>query len=503
MIDIPNPEQPNAEAWPECTPLANPRESVPYPLGSLPPVLRDAVTEVHNYMQAPLALIATSALTACSAVVQAHCDVARDTVLKSPTSLFSLILADSGERKTAVDGLFMKPIHDYDKHHAEIGFADKQAHEAAFEAWEIQHKAVATNLAKASKEGDTKASEATKKAMETSAAKQPKKARIPSLLIDDATPEAVMQSLVQSWPVGYLATSEGGSFFGGHGMKDENIMRNLAMFNSRWDGSRSKIQRSKAEPLEVNGVRLSACVMVQPHVLDSFMRSNGAVARGSGFLARLLVTWPESTQGSRMYKPPGDMPALTRLQHVMRDLLDTAPPLNEMHQVDVFTLELSAQGFEAWREVYNDVEEELAGHGEYSDIRDSASKAADNVARVAAIFHTIEGRMGKIQADHIEAAAEVVLYHLREVQRLFDGVAVPESVQHAKALEDWLISRAVVGVSTSLNEILRLYPSGRLRKKDTRNTAIEILEEHGRARVFIDGCTKMIELNPAILEVTL
>lgn len=490
-------------AWPEYTPLASPRESVPYPMESLPPVLRDAVAEVCDYMQAPLPLIATSALTAVSACVQAHCDVARDAVLKSPTSLFSLILAESGERKTAVDGLFMKPIHDYDRHHAEIGFADKQAHNTAFEAWEIQHKALTANLAKAAKEGDTKTIEATQKAMEASASKEPKKARIPSLLIDDATPEAVMQSLVQAWPIGYLATSEGGSFFGGHGMKDESIMRNLAMFNSRWDGTPSKIQRSKAEPLEVSGVRLSACVMVQPHVLDSFMRTNGTVARGSGFLARFLVTWPESTQGSRQYKPPGAMPALTRLQYVMRDLLDNAPPLNAMNQVDTFTLELSAQGFEAWREVYNIIESNLAGHGEFSDIRDSASKAGDNVARIAAVFHSLEGRMGKIQADSMNAAAEVVLYHLRETQRLFDGVAVPEPVQHAKMLEEWILSRASVCVSTSANEILQFHPSGKLRKKDNRNAAIELLEEHGRARVVLDGRTKMIELNPAILEVTL
>jgi putative DNA primase/helicase len=498
---LPDPVDVPPIAWPECTLLANPRESVPYPLESLPPILRDAVTEVHDYMQAPLALIATSALTACSACVQAHCDVARDAVLKAPTSLFSLILAESGERKTAVDGLFMRPIHDHDRHHAEIGFANKQAHEAAFEAWETQHKALAAKLAKAAKDGDAKAIEATQKAMEASASKQPKKVRIPSLLIDDATPEAVMQSLVQSWPIGYLATSEGGSFFGGHGMKDEAIMRNLAMFNSRWDGSRSKIQRSKAEPLEVNGVRLSACVMVQPHVLDNFMRSNGTVARGSGFLARFLVTWPESTQGSRQYKPPGAMPALTRLQHIMRDLLDTAPPLNAMNQVDVFTLELSAQGFEVWEEVYNAIESHLASDGEFSDIRDSASKAADNVARIAAVFHSLEGRMGKIQADSVEASAEVVLYHLREVQRLFDGVAVPEPVQHAKALEDWLVIRATVGVPTSVNEILQHHPSRKLRKKESRNAAIELLEEHGRAREFLNGNTKMIELNPAILEV--
>ncbi len=490
-----------AAAWTECTPLATPRDPLPYPLASLPSVLRDAVTEVHAYTQAPLPLVATSALTTCAACVQAHYDIARDTVLKSPTSLFSLILAESGERKTAVDGLFMKPIHSYDRYHREAGAMQAKEHQSAFDAWDIAHKALGANLTKAVKAKDPKATEVAQKEIKESALKKPHEPRTPGLLIDDATPEGVIQGLVKRWPVGYLATSEGGSFFGGHGMKDTAIMRNLAMFNSRWDGSRSKVERSNAPVIEVDGVRLSACVMVQPHVLDSFMRTAGTVARGSGFLARFLVTWPDSTQGSRPYKAPGALPALDNLQRTMRTLLDTAPPLNDMNQVETSMLELNAQGFATWREVYDTIEVNLAGHGEYTDIRDSASKAADNVARVAAIFHTLEGRAGKIQADSVEAAAEVVLFHLREVQRLFDGVAVSEPVQLAKKLEEWIVSRAASGLTTSLSEILQYHPNSKLRKKEARNAAIALLEEHGRARVVLSGNTNMIELNPAILEV--
>jgi putative DNA primase/helicase len=318
------------------------------------------------------------------------------------------------------------------------------------------------------------------------------------LLIDDATPEAIIQSLATVWPIGFLATNEGGSFFGGHGMKDESIMRNLAMFNQRWDGGRSKIMRSKAEPLEVDGVRLAACVMVQPSMMRKFMQSAGDAARGSGFLARFLIAWPESTQGYRPYKAPGAMLALESLNRRMTELLDTAPPLTPMHRVAPFTLELNAEGFEAWRDVYNVIESNLAQHGEYADIRDSASKAADNVARIAAVFHATEGTMGKIGADSINAAAEVVLWHLSETQRLFGGIVVDEPIQLAQSLESWLVSRG--DAPMPLNEILQRVPNRKMRKKIVRDEAIGVLVSHGRARVIDVGGSSAIELHPSFFE---
>jgi len=502
MIVIPTPEQPTTpDAWPELAPLITMRDSFTYPLESLPPLIRDAVAEVLAYSKTPLEMIATSALTACAACVQANYDVARDSMLQSPTSLYSLVLADSGERKTAVDKLFMAPIHAYDKHHKEEGVKQLKAYERAFNTWEIVHRALSANLTKAVKDGDSKATESAQKKLEASALQKPSEPRVPVLLMEDATQEAIIQRLVKKWPIGYLATAEGGSFFGGHGMRDETIMHNLAMFNSRWDGGRSRVDRATATPLDVDGVRLSSFIMVQPSVLADFMRSAGELARGSGFLARFLFTWPKSTQGDRPYSSPEQMPALAKLHDVMRGLLDNAPPLSDMHQVEPHMLEMSAHGFEAWRDVYDTIEARLKQHCEYSDIRDSASKAAENVARIAAVFHAVEERSGKIQADSIMAAAEVVIYHLREVQRLFDGVTVSEPLQLARALEDWIVGRAGVGTSTSLSDILQFHPSTKLRKKDARNSAIDLLTDYGRARVVMDGRTKMIELNPLILEV--
>ncbi|ELJ4231034.1 DUF3987 domain-containing protein, partial [Escherichia coli] len=82
-----------------------------FPLSSLPPLIRDTVIEAQQITQAPLGLVAASALGAVSLVCQNLIDVCRLNTLRGPVSLFFLTLAESGERKTAVDKLLMKPLY--------------------------------------------------------------------------------------------------------------------------------------------------------------------------------------------------------------------------------------------------------------------------------------------------------------------------------------------------------------------------------------------------------
>ena len=486
----PHPSPANTE-WNTPEPLSEEVKSEPYPVDALPPTLKAAVLEVQAYMQAPLAMVATSALTVASACTQGRVDVRRDERLRAPTSLFSLIVAESGERKSSVDNLFMKPIHDFDKAAREKGAKARKQYETDFAAWQIAHKAIESNLAKAVKDGAGEDEQ--RKAHATSLSKQPMPPKKPSLLIDDATPEAVIQSLVFQWPIGFLATSEGGSFLGGHGMSTESVMRNLAMFNSRWDGARSKVSRSKAEALEVDGVRLSACVMVQPAVLKAFFEQVGDVARGSGFLARFLIAWPESTQGTRFYTAPGAMPALGALHGRMTALLNSTPPLSELGQVQPFVLELSHEAFNAWRDVYNTIEGNLNAHGEFADVRDSASNAADNVARITAVLHETEGRIGKIEPDLIQSAAKVVLWHLSETQRMYANAQLSPTALLAGQLEAWVILQ---GGRYPIADILKFAPSRKLRKKAARDRTLSLLAELGRVRA-VNG---MAEVNPLIIE---
>ncbi|OZB75059.1 MAG: hypothetical protein B7X37_03565, partial [Halothiobacillus sp. 14-55-98] len=119
-------------------PLVLKSESTPYPIDVLPDTLRHAVMEVQSFTQAPLAMVATAAITAMAACMQAHYDVERAPSLFGPSSLFALILADSGERKTTVEGYFNSPIAAHDKHHRIKTAKDMKFFEDESAMWESE-----------------------------------------------------------------------------------------------------------------------------------------------------------------------------------------------------------------------------------------------------------------------------------------------------------------------------------------------------------------------------
>ena len=97
---------PKPDAWPEPQPLHAKIEPLEYPLEALPEHVLAAVEEVRAFVQAPTAMVATCALSALSLAIQALIDVQRASKLSGPVGLFSLVIAESGERKSRCDGDF-------------------------------------------------------------------------------------------------------------------------------------------------------------------------------------------------------------------------------------------------------------------------------------------------------------------------------------------------------------------------------------------------------------
>src|SRR3989338_8452742 len=70
--------------WQTLIPFHSKLPATSYPIEALPTIIREAICEVQEYTQAPIALVANSALVSLATVCQAHFDVARDDNLKSP-----------------------------------------------------------------------------------------------------------------------------------------------------------------------------------------------------------------------------------------------------------------------------------------------------------------------------------------------------------------------------------------------------------------------------------
>ena len=102
--------------WNEPIPLIHEYEqSVPYPIRCLPSLIQEAVIAYHQYGKQPLSLIACSALATISLSCQSLANVARDRLLVSPVSLYFLLIAESGERKSSVDHAFSQATRQWEQ----------------------------------------------------------------------------------------------------------------------------------------------------------------------------------------------------------------------------------------------------------------------------------------------------------------------------------------------------------------------------------------------------
>jgi putative DNA primase/helicase len=484
--------------WPTPQPLTAKIEPESYPLDALPDVIRSAVEEVAGFVKAPFPLVAGSALGALSLAVQAHCNFKRAERLTGPIGLFLLSIADSGERKTTCDGFFTSAIRQYEAEQAELAAPLLKDYAAELAAWNAEREGLLSAIKEAGKKD--KPTQKLRDDLKELEHAKPEPPRIPRLILGDETPENLAYTLAKNWPSAGVVSSEAGVVFGAHGMGKDSVMRNLALLNVLWDGGELSIGRRTSESFTVKGARLTVALQIQEAALRAFFDKSGALARGTGFLARFLVAWPESTQGNRPFtNPPDTWPKLARFHQRITEILNTPAPVNEQGGLDPVMLSFTPAAKAAWVDFHDAIEAELKSGGELYDVRDVASKTADNAARLAALFHGFTNSVGgAVDVDSFESASRIALWHLSEARRFFGELALPVELANAARLDAWLIDYAkrertyLVGKSVALQY-------GPLRQKSGLDDAIKHLFELDRLQVRKDGKRITLVLHPELI----
>lgn len=484
------------DGWPEPQALIAKIEPEPYPMDALPGTIRAAVEEVAGFVKAPVALVASSALAALSLACQAHVDVKRAEKLQGPSSLYLLTIADSGERKSTVDTLFTAAIRQYQTEQAEAAKPLLREYQGRLAAWEAERDGILSAIKEASKKG--KPTNDLRADLAELQHEKPQPPRVPRMLLGDETPESLAWNLAHGWPSAGIFSSEAGLILGSHAMGKDSVMRNLALLNILWDGGVHTIGRRTSESFEVRGARLAAGLMVQEATLREFFAKSGQLARGTGFLARFLVSWPASTQGARFFEePPESWPRLAAFHRRITEILNLPAPMDDNGVLAPAVLSLAPEAKAAWIAFHDAIERELASGGELYDVRDVAAKAADNAARLAALFQVFGHGVGAISLDCFVRASRIVAWHLSESRRFFGELALPGELVDAARLDSWLIEYCkregthVVGKN-------HVRQHGPLRDGLRLDSAIRELAELDRLRLEKDGKRFVIYLSPAL-----
>ena len=233
-----------------------------FPLSSLPPLIRDAVIEAQQITQAPLGLVAASALGAVSLVCQNLIDVCRLNTLRGPVSLFLLTLAESGERKTAVDKLLMEPLYQqemllYSRHKNELTtWKNKE------ELLKAQKKALLSKLNKELRKGaDESETLRQLEALQKNRGEKPVRYKF---IFNDATTAAIKNQLCGKWRSVGIMSDEAGIIFDGYTLSE------LPFINKMWDGSVLSVDRKNEPEQMIENARMTLSLMVQPGLFDRY-----------------------------------------------------------------------------------------------------------------------------------------------------------------------------------------------------------------------------------------
>lgn len=486
-------------AWPDPLPLMTRLAPQPYPVDALPPLMQSAVAEVEAFVKAPLPLVATSALTAVSLAAQAHYDVERAVGLVGPIGVYALVVAESGERKSTCDKKFQSEIVAYQTEQAEAMKPALRQYRAEAEAFEAQKQGLLNAIKTA--EGSRKPTDRLKRELVSLQDQEPERPRVPRLLYMDATPEALAMGLAHEWPSGGIVAAEGGVFFGAHGMSSDSVTRTLAQLNAFWDGGRLVIDRRTSDSFVVEGARVSISLQVQESVFRQFLGRTGSLARGSGFLARFLLASPTSTQGTREFVEPDETwPSLERFNRRVREILEQPVSMTDSGSLSPATLKFTEDAKQAWIDFHNSIERGIAPGCELSEVKDVASKAADNAARLAALFQVFEHGFGThIGLDCTESACRLAAWHLSESRRFLSELTLPPDLANASRLDDFLVDYCIrEGTDRVRKNHVRQY--GPLRDKALLDRAIVELTSLRRIRLGSSERTQLIFVNPRLLE---
>ena len=489
--------------WPEPQPLGVKVAPEPYPIDALPDTIRAAVEEVAGFVKAPIPMVASSALAALSLAAQAHIDAKRAEKLQGPVGLFLLTIADSGERKSTCDGFFVSAIRQHQEEQAEAAKPAMKEYKAAITAWEAERDGIVSAIKQAAKSNkpvsgkDTRALRADLAELEHD---KPEPPRVPTLLLGDETPENLAWRLAKHWPSAGVVSAEAGLIFGAHGMGKDSVMRNLGLLNILWDGGSHSVGRRTSESFTVTGARLTVALQIQEMTLRSFFDRSGGLARGTGFLARFLIAWPESTQGYRPFtEAPSNWPHLAAFHQRIAAILANPVPMDVDGALSPALMMLAPEAKAAWVAFHDAIEVELARGGKLYDVRDVASKSADNAARLGALFQMFEhGMGGAVGLECFESASRVAAWHLHESRRFFGELALPMELANAQRLDGWLIEYCR-RQGTHLVRKNHTRQHGPLREGAALDAAIRELAELDRVRLEKAEKRLTIAVNPALV----
>lgn len=343
-----------------------------FPVDALPSRVRPYVEAVAESTQTPVDMAGSAALAIMASCLQGKYRVRAKTDWSEPTNLYTLIIAEPGERKSAIMNLMTKPLRLFEDEYNNQHAIDIEQNRIKKRALEKRQRAIEEKYSKG--EADICALETI--AYEISRYKESAPLQI---YVDDITPEKLVSVMADHDGIASVISAEGGIFDQLAGGMYSKVV-NLDVFLKGHAGDSIRVDRIGRASENIQSPALTLLLAIQPKVLSGLM--NNDTFRGRGLMSRFLYTKPVSLVGNRIYRTdPITEDAKEQYYSLIRDLLDVhINPTTDTPEIITLTNEADHM-LEA---VTNELEPKLIS--DYIDICDWANKLCGAIVRMSGIL---------------------------------------------------------------------------------------------------------------------
>ena len=457
------------------TPLPFGRIETPeLPSNLLPGVFGEYAEALSDALQTPPTMAVLFTLSVLALALQRKFKVSPfGDDYTEPVCVWTVILADSGERKSALIQRLLRPVL-----LKEAKLAEQMDPEIVERDTlrKVNARRVEKLQADAAKEENQAKREAMVREIATMAAETPDELKPKRYFTGDVTPEKLQTMLVEHGGAMAVLSDEGGIlqvmaglYSGGEAYLDT--------FLQAYSGSSVRVDRGSRAAV-IDRPALTLGLAIQPGVFQDMAPAAKRKFRASGVFARFFFGLPASRIGKRDMGKRVEIPAdlETRYRAQLLRLLEIQPRADAADgEDDEHVLQLSETARAIWVAFAQKIETEQAEGGPLESMRDWCAKLPGGALRVAGLLHVADHGAADAPISDLtmKRAIGLSMRLIRHAQAVFDLIDADPSADDAKTCWRWIVRQQHTEFQRSdLHRALH----NRFTKLDRLIQALEILK---------------------------
>lgn len=491
--------------WTEIKEIPNSKRlpEFKFPVGVFPDWIEKFIDSACGHIQVDRAMIGSAVLATGALACQGRFNVMHPSGNghKEELPLFIAISADPGERKSSSLEVAYRPIKDFEMQSEAQYNQDLAQFTAQSKLLNLQENQAEKTLSRPpEKLGDSDREYAEKIIQQAELAKltlQEQKPKSPHILMDDATPEAVLRRMQETGGNVGTFTAESGFIQILAGMYN-NGSANIDLILKSYSRERYTCDRVTRGTQIIESPTQTICAFVQPSLYSTLLTNE--TFRGRGFSARFLLCRPEKRAGTIDHRNNTQLDATAQKQYtdtileIMKNPFSDIPP----------SIRWDRKAADFAIDYMNSLERTMQKGGTMETASDYAAKAAGRYIRICGILHLLKYKnaIEPLSMDTAEKAQELHDYYFRQSEIEVDAAYNMED-KITELIESAIIDLTEYGKkAVSVREIWRKVYQKRFNGKTIFNDRtvfdnyLDSIEESGKIQIISAGKRKDVHVNP-------